>query len=605
MSAVLLFDDGRADPASALVFSDPVDWIACRNADEVAGALARAEAARREGLFVAGWLAYELGYALEPALATLLPAGSPLLRLGLWRPPRRLVGDEIDAFLTAEGGGRYTLGEVSPSWDFATYRAAFASVRDYIAAGDVYQVNLTFPLSFAFSGDAVAFYRDLRDRARAGHAALFKAPDETVLSLSPELFVAIEHGRIRTRPMKGTAARAPGSDDDLAAAAALAADDKQRAENLMIVDLLRSDLGRIAEIGSVRVDDLFTVETYPTLHTLTSGVSARLKPGAGLHALLRAIFPCGSVTGAPKVRAMQIIRELEAGPRGIYCGALGWLAPNGDGAFNVAIRTLHLPHGGADGVGRMGVGSGVTFDSNAADEYEECLLKARFVGARSEPFGLIETMLWQAEEGYALLDRHLARLAASARYFQFRYDERRVRAALARTAAGLASGAHRVRLVLAANGGIDITSAAIPPTDAAQPVTFVLAERRVSSRDPFFHHKTTRRDLYDGEFARLTRDTGCDEVLFLNERGELTEGSRSNLFVARAGVLLTPPLDAGVLPGCLRAELIARAEPEVLETTLLPADLAGADAIFLGNSVRGLRPAVAHAISAPSAAEAG
>ncbi len=213
MSAVLLFDDGRADPASALVFSDPVDWIACRNADEVAGALARADAARRDGLFVAGWLAYELGYALEPTLTTLLPdtAGAPLLRLGLWRPPRRLVGDEIDAFLAAEGGGRYTLGEVSPSWDFAAYRAAFASVRDYIAAGDVYQVNLTFPLSFTFRGDAVSFYRDLRRRAGAGHAALFKTPNETVLSLSPELFVAIEHGRIRTRPMKGTAARAPAA----------------------------------------------------------------------------------------------------------------------------------------------------------------------------------------------------------------------------------------------------------------------------------------------------------------------------------------------------------------------------------------------------------
>jgi para-aminobenzoate synthetase/4-amino-4-deoxychorismate lyase len=594
-SSFILFDDARRRPATALLFSRPFEWIVCDAPGDVDAALARAEAAQAAGRFVAGWLAYELGYVLEPKLAPLLPAvrDGPLLALGVWPAPSRLGGSEIDAWLSSAAAGTCRLAPLQPVWPATSYRRAFDRVRAYIAAGDVYQVNLTFPLIGPVAGEPAGLYRDLRRRARAGHGALFHRPGETILSLSPELFVAVDAGIVRARPMKGTAGREPGLEEDRVAAAALAADEKQRAENLMIVDLLRNDLGRVADIGSVAVDDLFTVETYPHLHTMTSGISARLQAGTGLAALLRAIFPCGSVTGAPKIRAMQIIRELEAAPRGVYCGAIGWLAPNGDAAFNVAIRTLVV----RDGIARLGVGSGLVFDSEAEAEYRECLLKARF--ARPEPpFALLETLRWQAGGGYWLLDRHLRRLQQSAEYFQYPCDGAEVRRALAGMAAklGRQGGTHRVRLLVDDAGGVTVGSAPLATDGAGTPWPLLLSPRRTSSRDPFVRHKTTRRQLYDDEYARLF-PTGAGEVLFLNERGELTEGSRTTLFVERDGILYTPPLSAGALAGVLRAELIAAGR--VRERPLYPRDLLGADAVFVGNSVRGLVPAVFDARSGP------
>ena len=400
----LLMDENRARPARARLFVKPSDWIVAEAAGDVPRALRRAEAALRDDRYVAGAFAYELGYALEPKLAALMPHehDGPLLSLGIFDAPEELGGDAIDAWLAREAGA-YAVGDLHPAWSEAQYAERFAQVREAIAAGEVYQINLTFPARFAFEGSAAAFYRDLRAKARAGHAAFLRTPERTILSLSPELFLRIEKDRIATRPMKGTVRREPGAAEDRAAAAALVADEKQRAENLMIVDLLRNDLARVSVPGSVRVDDLFTVETYPTLHTMTSGVSALLRDGATLSDILRAVFPCGSVTGAPKIRAMELIRALEEGPRGPYCGAIGWFGPKGDAHLNVAIRTIALN----GGEGRMGIGSGVVFDSNAEAEYAECLLKARFVTARHEPFALIETMRWTEREGFHLLARHL------------------------------------------------------------------------------------------------------------------------------------------------------------------------------------------------------
>jgi para-aminobenzoate synthetase/4-amino-4-deoxychorismate lyase len=438
----------------------------------------------------------------------------------------------------------------------------------------------------------------LQEKARSGGCAFLRFADEDVLSFSPELFFCVQGRRISARPMKGTTARGPNVDDDARQRSALLADEKQRAENLMIVDLLRNDLARVAIPGSVEVTDLFTTETYPRFHTLTSGISAELTPDASFATIVRALFPCGSVTGAPKIRAMEIIREVEESPRGVYCGAIGYVFRE-TMAFSVGIRTLVL----RDGVAEMGVGGGIVWDSEPASEYAECLLKARFLTEAEEPFRLIETMRWVRGEGFHLLERHLARLRASSRYFGFRFDEAAVRKALSRAVEGL-EGIQRVRLTLGARGDVQVEAEAItlPAPNAVWRYTF--ADEPIDSRDRRFHHKTTLRALYEREFAMQRAATGCDEVVLLNERGEVTEGSRTNVFVERDGVWLTPPLSSGVLDGCLRRELIENGPQRVVERVLSPVDLENG-IVWFGNALRGLVRGELQGAENPAFARAG
>jgi para-aminobenzoate synthetase/4-amino-4-deoxychorismate lyase len=582
----VLLDDSLAADGRSTLFTEPREVLRCDRPEEVPAALDRLVEAGRQGLYAAGFLAYELGYLLEPRLRPLLPArrGQPLLWMGLFEQGKTLDPAATTDWLAARSGGGYELDELTLSCDEARYLEAFDKVKDYIAAGDVYQINLTLKYDFNFTGNPFDLYNELRQKQRVSYGALMAGEDFAVLSLSPELFLEVEDGRARARPMKGTAPRGRTPTEDRALRRWLREDPKSRAENLMIVDLLRNDLGRSALIGSVRVGDLFHVETYPTVHQMTSGIEARLHPGVGLAELLAGLFPCGSVTGAPKVRAMEIIRELETAPRGVYTGAVGMIAPGGDLRFNVAIRTLWLDRSGH---GEMGIGSGVVYDSDGRDEYRECLLKARFLTDPFEPFELIETLRWDAGE-YWLLDHHLDRLEASARYFLFTFDRGAVRQALDAAAEGFVGPCQRVRLLLSADGTIRTSSAplVLPGPDAC--LRYVISEHRTDSRDPFFYHKTTRRALYDGEHARLSRETDCDEVLFLNQRGELAEGSRTTLFIARDDELLTPPIDAGILDGVLRRALIETRERPVREATLHLGDLENAEAVYLGNSVRGL-----------------
>ncbi|HYN38226.1 MAG TPA: aminodeoxychorismate synthase component I [Rhodospirillales bacterium] len=585
---ILLLDDAGRGDGGAMLLRAPERIIVAHQPHEVAPALAAIEQARDSGLWAAGFFAYELGYLLEPKLAPLLPAARdvPLLWLGLFRSAERLDAAAVTRLLPP--AGEASIRDIRPSVDRAAYRAAFAQARVLIAAGDAYQINLTMKLDFRFDGDALALYAALRRRQRVGHGGLIVARDFRMLSLSPELFLRIDGGRAQVRPMKGTAARAPVPAEDAAVRARLQADEKSRAENLMIVDLLRNDLGRLARPGDVRVSDLFTVETYRSLHQMTSGIEAKLRANVGLQDILHALFPCGSVTGAPKIRAMQIIRALEPRPRGVYCGAIGLLAPGGDAFFNVVIRTLLL---GPDGRGEMGIGSGVVFDSEADAEYDECLLKAAFLTRAEPPLALIETLGWQPDGGYVLLQRHLDRLTASAAWFALPCDVDAVRAALAAVAGSFGDAPMRVRLLLDEDGAITVAAEPLPEPRTA-PLRWRFASWPVSSRDPFLYHKTTRRALYDAELAQA-RTEGCDEVLFRNERGELTEGAWSNLFVRRGGRLLTPPVACGLLDGTLRRELLDSGAAE--ERVLRPEDLVGTEAILFGNSVRGLMPAEAPA----------
>lgn len=596
MSA-MLFDDNRGTPARGLLFEAPSSWIIARSGAQVEEALARADRERSAGRYLAGYFAYELGAWLEPKLKDQArETGTPLLCLGVFGAPEVLGAEAVKDWLKAKAGSPARIGKWKPGWDEAAYAAAFAKVKEAIAAGDAYQINLTFPLTFAFSGHPAALFAQLREKARAAYGAYLETPDETVLSLSPELFIEIEGGAIRTRPMKGTVRREPDPDLDEATARALGADEKQRAENLMIVDLLRNDLSRVTKAGSVRVTDLFQVETYPTLHTMTSTVHGRLREDVSIRELLHAVFPCGSVTGAPKIKAMEIIAALEPGPRGIYCGAIGWFAPDGSARANVAIRTAVI----RDGEGTMPVGSGIVFDSSDKGEYAECLLKANFLTEPYERFGLIETMLWRPGEGIWLVDLHRRRLERSARYWSFAHDGVRIEAALETAMRALPARPHRLRLVLEQEGEVAITAAPFdaPPSETQTPwgrlplspeaLTLGVSPERIGSRSPHQRHKTTMRHLYDGEFERLSRETGCGEVIFLNERGEIAEGSRTNLFIVRDGALLTPPLSAGCLDGVLRRHLMTRARPPVRECPLTLDDLMAAEAIFVGNSLRGL-----------------
>ncbi len=583
----VLLDDSLTAGGRSLLFTAPQDIVCVSEPGEVEAALQKVSDGLARGLHAAGYFAYELGYCLEPKLKGLLPEGrdTPLFWIGLFKEPQPLNDGETRSWLETHGGAeRAKISNLRLSWTREQYGSAFRSVKDYIAAGDVYQINLTQKFFFDFEGDAVALYAALRRKQRVAYGALIAAPELSVLSLSPELFFRREGQHMSTRPMKGTAPRGRTPREDARLKTWLAMDEKQRAENLMIVDLLRNDLARVSRIGSVEVTDLFTVETYRSVHQMTSGITAELRSDMGLGDMLHALFPCGSVTGAPKVRAMEIIHELESGPRGIYTGAIGHVAPSGDCQFNVAIRTVVL-----DGQsGEMGIGGGIVADSKEDSEYEECLLKAHFLTKVDAPFELIETLRYEEGKGYHLLERHLTRLQSSAHHFGYPFSREAVLAALNEEGARVASPVALVRLLLGEDGAITVTSReiALPTKDTVW--RFVISDQRVDEKDPIFYHKTTRRQFYDAEMERQKALTGCDEVVFLNTRGELTEGTRTTLFVEQDGRLFTPALACGLLPGTLREELLDLPRAAASEAVLTPADLARADRIYLGNSVRGL-----------------
>ena len=492
--------------------------------------------------------------------------GLPLLWFGLYAEPRQLRG------LARPGTGLYEVGSWRPSLDAVAYARAVAEIRERIAAGDTYQVNFTFALEAPFAGDPWAFFADLAAAQQGGHAAYLDLGRHVVCCVSPELFFRRDGEALITRPMKGTAPRGWNRDEDERRRAALRASAKDRAENLMIVDMMRNDLGRVAAPGTVEVPELFTVERYPTLLQMTSAVTAR--SGAGLTDVVSALFPCASVTGAPKLRTMQIIRELEDRPRGIYTGAIGHLAPGRRAELAVAIRTVVVDR--HDGRAEYGVGSGIVWDSVAEDEHEECRLKARVL--EEKPFGLLEALLWTPEEGYFLLDAHLDRLVASAEHFGLTVEPGSVRGELAALGAAL-SGPAKVRLTLGGDGTLAVE--AVPLEAEPTPLRVGLAAAAVDSRSPWVHHKTTRREAYD---AALASRPECDEVLLWNERGELTEATRSNLVLDLGEGPVTPPLECGLLGGTFRAQLLAAGR--IRERIVRVEELERAQGLFLVNSVR-------------------
>ena len=567
---IAFFEDRRApagEPA-AWRFDGLVDCLEVCDRASLEHALSRLQS---DPQWTVVALDYELGYLLEPASAPpgWQPGGQPLARF--WRFAHRLsmTAEAAEDWLAAQVDGVVAgVGGLQPGLDEKNYVAAVNRIKQLIFEGDCYQVNFTFPMTFEWFGTPLTLYARLRERQPVRYGGFVGDAEQGLVSLSPELFLERHGERLLTRPMKGTAARSAPADQ-------LKNSAKDRAENLMIVDLLRNDLGRIAEHGSVAVDRLFDIEAYPTVWQMVSEVSANVGQRS-FGEILNALFPCGSITGAPKIRAMQIAAELETGKRGIYTGALGWLAPHEDFRLNVAIRTLAL---GADGHGQLGVGSGVVADSEASAEWAECLLKGSFLSDCDPGFKLIETL--RRDGGmYPMWAGHLARLRRSGRYFGFPLDEQSLFRELGSQPA---KGTWRVRVTLDKSGAIDVQSAAL---DGAPPEMrlAVMATERIDSRDTFRRHKTTVRALYDAALRSLPADSPIFDLVFLNERGEVAEGARSNIFVERDGVLLTPPIESGALPGVLRADLLARGQAR--EAVLQPADLA--DGFWMGNALRGL-----------------
>ena len=575
-----LFDD---DGGGAIVLSEYRRTISFDGSGDPAAVFAAVEAASGQGEWLALAADYELGACFEPAVAALASSG---MYGWVFAEARHLDAKAVSIFLEealdglADNDRVAGVAELEAALGAAQHGRCVEQIRRWIADGECYQINLTFPLDGRLYGHPLALYARLRKRQPVRYGAYLSTPEKTVLSFSPELFFERRGDVVVTRPMKGTAPRGVTPAEDEALRVALLASDKERAENIMIVDLLRNDLARLAAPGKVRVDSLCDAEAYPTLWQMVSTVSADL-PEASLLDLFRALFPCGSITGAPKIRAMQLINELEAAPRGLYTGAVGWLAPGGDCRFNVAIRTLDvLP----DRRVRLGVGSGIVIDAVAEREYAECLLKSNFLTGFDPGFELIETLRLEAGE-YPLLALHLQRLQRSARALGFACALPAIAADLAGHASLRSCGLHRVRLTLAHDGRYHLGLA--PMADAGGPWSVVLADELLDADDYLLRHKTSARSRYQRALAALAETPEVFDAIFLNTRGEVCEGARSNVFVERDGVLLTPPLACGLLPGVMRRYLLDSGR--AVESVLTVDDLLGAP-IFLANALRGLIP---------------
>ncbi|MDP9434081.1 MAG: aminodeoxychorismate synthase component I [Actinomycetota bacterium] len=577
---------------SALLFAEPRQVLVAHRTADVAPVLEEVEQATRRGRWAFGHVSYEAASGLDPVLPTCAPAedGPPLAWFGLGDEPARVPPVPVPP-----GRDRaYRAQPWRPDWTLPAYARDLATVRMHIAAGDVYQCNLTSRVRGAVAGDLLQLYADLVHNQRARYAAYLDEGRHVVASASPELFFEWSGRRLLTRPMKGTAARGRDEAEDEDRLRRLLASPKERAENIMIVDLLRNDLGRVAEVGSVEVPGLCRPERYETVWQLTSDVAGTLPPGTQLLDVFRALFPCGSVTGAPKRRAMQVLRDVEDAPRGVYCGAVGVVAPPDApvrARFSVAIRTAVVDR--ASGTAVYGTGSGITWDSDPVAEAAELQAKAAIVHAPHEQLDLLETMACVPAEGVRHLDRHLRRLASSARYAGFRLDLDDARRRVLETVRG--SRPCRVRLLLSRDGSVRVERLPLPPADD-RPVTLAVDPDPVDSADRWLRHKTTRRRVYED---RTTRHPHVDDVVLTNERGALTETTIANLAVRLDGVWWTPPTGDGCLPGVERGRLLELGR--LRERSLTSDDLRRAEALAVVSSVRGWRTAVLADESALSA----
>ena len=565
---------------SSFIFSNFKDIITFKPKDNLDLFFKRLEDYSKKGYWLAGYFSYEFGYFLEGAQRLLrAKSKTPLARIGVCKKPKEInskkkAGRKHSRF--SLDNSSYEIKNIRPNISQREYAEKIKKIRYYLEQGLTYQVNFTFKEKFDFKGDVVNLYSDLRKSQPTPYSALINTNTDKILSLSPELFFRIDKNKIIARPMKGTIKRGETEKEDSRSKTDLKKSKKVRAENLMIVDLLRNDLGRISKL--VRAPKLFNIEKHPTLYQMTSTIEGKLKKNLSLKEVFSSLFPCGSVTGAPKIKTMQIIKKLEKEPRGIYTGAIGYISPKGKSCFNVAIRTVQIKKN----KGELGIGGGIVYDSKAKAEYEEALLKAKFFKDGLEKIGLIESILWDKDKGYFLLDLHLKRLKKSAKNFSYPYNEKEIKKKLKKIAKNENRNL-KVRLILDSRGSINIKKEPIKKSEI--PIKIRISGKRVNSKDRFLYHKTTKRTFYDRERKKgLVK--GYFETIFLNGRGRLTEGTITNIFVLKNKRLYTPPVKSGLLPGVLREHLIK--EGKAKEKILYLKDLKEADKVYVGNSVRGL-----------------
>jgi len=609
----VFFDTSRPDNENmqSFLFVEPIDRMVCRSGDDLVKYLEELQQFLDKGYFLAGWAGYEFGAMFEGKIGVRersdSGSGELIADFGVFKKPFK--------FNHCTGGNNlpqcqtpvpilpdYSITNLKSNMDKEEYLQALEKVQDYIAAGDTYQVNYTLKLFFDFCGCPEMLYRDLRRNQSVAYGAYIRNGEERMLSFSPELFFRKNGSQITVRPMKGTAKRGRNCAEERSNSRQLHNDNKNRSENVMIVDLLRNDLARLMHghgQSTVGVDSLFDIESYESLLQMTSTVRAQTSD-AGMRSInlidiFGALFPCGSITGAPKIRTMEIIDELEKEQRGVYTGAIGYLTPDGSAVFNVPIRTIRL----CGKHGEMGIGAGITHDSDPEEEWQESLLKGRFLTHAHPEFNLFETMLWQPEGGYWLLDAHMKRLESSAKFFKFSFDAAIIKKRLIEEESQFADQNQRVRFVLKKDGRVSLSVSPCNPP----PVTTLAVEPQVEKNDdlqlvdfsemimntdsPWCFHKTTMRDLYNSEYKKAQQQ-GLFELLFCNHDGQVTEGCISNVIIYHEGRYLTPPVECGLLAGVMRDKLLADQSVDLVEGILTRDMVASAEAIFICNSVRGI-----------------
>jgi para-aminobenzoate synthetase/4-amino-4-deoxychorismate lyase len=560
-----------------LRFSNLLKILKAQNENDVLPVLHEIQTATEGGRYAAGFVSYEASPAFDSVLRVKPDSGFPLVWFGTYEK-----AEEIAFPLNSvreEGQDKQDHSIWLPSVTKEQYSNALRRIKDYIRDGETYQVNYTMRLKSVYKEDPWQFFLGLVNAQNCRYGAYIDTPEWTICSASPEMFFECDEGVLSSRPMKGTVKRGLTPEDDRGKACWLKSSEKNRAENLMIVDMVRNDLGRIAETGTVKAESLFEVEKYPTLWQMTSTLSCRTD--AELTGIFSALFPPASITGAPKARTMEIIAELEDSPRKLYTGTIGFITPENRMQFNVAIRTVIIDK--EDNSAEYGVGGGIIWDSEIENEYEECKVKAKVLTHKLPEFRLLESILFTPENGYFLLDEHMSRICASAEYFSFPFSREKVLAMLEEFALGLEKKPCKVRMLLAQDGGIEINSEPVKP---AGPIRVALAETPVDSQNVFLYHKTTNRSVY--EVAKASRP-GFDDVILYNERGEITEGSSSNIVVELHGKLFTPPVSCGLLGGTFRGSLIKAGV--ISERVIKASALKDCTRIYFINSVRKWRDA--------------
>lgn len=582
----ILLENTKSIEQDAFLFENPVAEIICHKGENLRACFQKIDALRQSGHYISGYVSYEAGYYLvdknDFKITHQNNQGAILLHLYAFKNVMKIPQAELNDYFIKLNAGDIALNNLSFGLSEADYAKGFETIQQNIKDGNTYQINFTTKFQFDCVGSDLSLYQALRARQKVEFGALLKFPEHSVLSISPELFFRKTGQYIESKPMKGTFPRAKDPIEDQAIVDFMRHDEKTLSENVMIVDLIRNDISRITQPGSVAVKNLFEIQSYETVHQMISTVTGKVNVDISVEEIFTNLFPCGSITGAPKISTMKIIEQIEQAPRGIYTGAIGYITPENDMCFNVPIRTAILQK---DGSAELGVGGGIIHGSVCEDEYNECLLKAKFLTS-VQKYQLIESMLWDATAQKILrLDQHIERLTESAQALNFQLNIEQLKQALHTFSELKLQQDSKIRVLLHRDGQLEISHVVI---DAPNDVKYImLSDHKIDANNILLKYKTTERSVYEAEFQKAAT-LNCYDVFFMNTHDEITECSRHNIFIEKEGLWFTPPIASGLLGGVKRAEMLMTLKDQCMEKVLTLSDLQNADHIFVTNSVRGL-----------------